>query len=134
MSRSLAQMRARGVTFLALILSDVIGDRLDVIGSGPTVPDASRFSDAIAVVKKYDLLRVAPTRVVEHPLLGKQARTAETPKGEMPLNVRYVVVGSNRLADLFRTNTAGCGSSVRLSYFPSSVTPTICIRVPSRIL
>jgi glycerate 2-kinase len=90
--------RAGDATVLALILSDVIGDRLDVIGSGPTVPDASRFSDAVAVVKKYDLLRIAPTRVVEHLLLGEQARIAETPKGEMPSNIHNLVVGSNRLA------------------------------------
>jgi glycerate 2-kinase len=90
--------RAGDATVLALILSDVIGDRLDVIGSGPTVPDASHFSDAIAVIKKYGLLQVAPTRAIERLLLGEEGRIAETPKEEMSSNVHNVVVGSNRLA------------------------------------
>ena len=42
-------------TLIALILSDVVGDRLDVIASGPTVPDASRFADCLAVVERYGL-------------------------------------------------------------------------------
>jgi glycerate-2-kinase len=44
---------------VSLILSDVIGDRLDVIASGPTAPDKTTFNDAISVLEKYDLMENA---------------------------------------------------------------------------
>src|SRR5581483_3893556 len=46
---------ASSATMVNLILSDVVGDRLDVIASGPTVPDPTRFSDAIEILKRYRL-------------------------------------------------------------------------------
>ena len=81
---------------LALVLSDVIGDDLDVIGSGPTVPDRSTFADAKAVFEKYGILRNAPTGVRQR--IGSGA--AETPKpGDRIFDsVQNVIVGNNRLA------------------------------------
>jgi hydroxypyruvate reductase len=81
---------------LTLILSDVIGDNLDVIGSGPTVPDSSTFADARAVLDKYGLWDQAPEAVAEH----LRAAVGETPKPGDPVfqRVRNVIVGSNRLA------------------------------------
>jgi hydroxypyruvate reductase len=81
---------------LTLILSDVIGDKLDVIGSGPTVPDASTFADARAVLDKYDLWDQVPGSVAKH--LGDAAQ--ETPKPGDPVfsSVHNLIVGSNRLA------------------------------------
>jgi hydroxypyruvate reductase len=81
---------------LTLILSDVIGDNLDVIGSGPTVPDTSTFADARAVLDKYELWGHAPAAVAEH----LRAAVEETPKPGDPVfqHVRNVIVGSNRLA------------------------------------
>jgi glycerate 2-kinase len=72
---------------LALLLSDVIGDDLDVIGSGPTVGDRSTVADAKAVLTKYG---IAETSVEFH----------ETPKpGDARLaNVQNLIIGSNRLA------------------------------------
>jgi glycerate 2-kinase len=74
-------------TVLALILSDVIGDDLDVIGSGPTVPDRSTIFDARSVLKKFHM------RVPNDAL-------RETPKpGDLELGgIQNVIVGSNRLA------------------------------------
>ncbi len=69
----------------SLILSDVIGERLDVIGSGPTAPDHSTLADAKAILEKY----------------GIRAKLAgETPKPGDPVfrNVRNILVGNNRLA------------------------------------
>ena len=65
---------------LTLILSDVIGDRLDVIASGPTAADDSTYADALAVVDKYDLRAQLPPRVLEHLLQGLAGNVAETAK------------------------------------------------------
>jgi glycerate 2-kinase len=83
-------------TVLALILSDVIGDDLDVIGSGPTVPDRSTFGEAKAVFEKYEIWNKAPARVRQR--IGSDG--AETPKpGERIFDrVQNVIVGNNRLA------------------------------------
>jgi glycerate 2-kinase len=79
---------------LSLILSDVVGDDLDVIGSGPTAPDSSTFEDAFAVLEKYGLRDRVPARVRER--LRNGAR--ETPKSADPLfeNVENIIVGSNQ--------------------------------------
>jgi hydroxypyruvate reductase len=81
---------------LTLVLSDVVGDDLSVIGSGPTWPDASAFADARAVLRKYGIEAKAPAAVVEH---LRQARQ-ETPKPGDPAFARTetVIVGSNALA------------------------------------
>jgi len=80
----------------SLLLSDVIGDDLDVIGSGPTAPDASTFGDAIAILEKYGIAKKVPDSVRER-LKGAHQ---ETPKPGSVLfdRVRNTVVGSNRLA------------------------------------
>jgi glycerate 2-kinase len=79
---------------LSLILSDVVGDDLDVIGSGPTAPDASTFKDAFAVLEKYELRDRVPARVRERMKNGAR----ETPKAADPLfeNVENIIVGSNQ--------------------------------------
>jgi hydroxypyruvate reductase len=87
-------------TTISLVLSDVIGDRLDVIGSGPTVPDSSTFSDAFAVIQKYKLTRRIPKAVRRRLEAGAAGKAPETPKPGDPLfrNVHNVVIGSNRLS------------------------------------
>jgi hydroxypyruvate reductase len=85
---------------LSLLLSDVIGDDLDVIGSGPTAPDASTFALARAVFEKYGIFERVPASVRERIEHGCHGRIPETPKqGEAIFTrVRNVVIGSNRLA------------------------------------
>ena len=80
-----------------LILSDVIGDRLDVIASGPTVPDASTFADAIAVIDRYGLRKAVPARVIDYLQRGAAGQEAETLKeGDACFrSVRNVIIGSN---------------------------------------
>ncbi len=87
-------------TVVALLLSDVIGDAPDVIGSGPTAPDLSTFADALAVLSKFDLLRRVPREVRERLEAGVRGEIAETPKpGDAVFeSVHNVIVGSNRLA------------------------------------
>lgn len=87
-------------TLIALILSDVVGDRLDVIASGPTVPDASRFADCLAVVERYGLAARLPAAVRRILQEGAAGRRPETPKPGDPIfaRVQNVLVGHNRLA------------------------------------
>lgn len=72
---------AHPATLITLILSDVIGDRLDVIASGPTVPDRTTFKDAIRVLRKYGLEDKIPGRVEKILKDGLEGKLKETPKG-----------------------------------------------------
>ena len=87
-------------TVVALMLSDVIGDPLDVIASGPTVPDTSTYKTCAEIFSKYDLTDALPASVAERLRLGLSGEVADTPKpGEEALSrVQNVVVGSNGLA------------------------------------
>ena len=85
---------------LSLLLSDVIGDYLDVIGSGPSAPDASTFASARAILEKYGILERVPAAVRERIEKGASGAIPETPKqgDRIFTRVRNVVIGSNRLA------------------------------------
>jgi len=85
-------------TVVSLILSDVIGDRLDVIASGPTVPDESTFRDCIEIIEKYDLVNRLPQRVAEFLKQGIAGAVPETPKKGDPVfsKVQNLIVGNNR--------------------------------------
>ncbi len=91
---------AQPATVLSLLLSDVIGDSLDVIGSGPTAPDRSTFADAVAILEKYGLWRRAPEPVQARLRAGVRSEIPETPKEGDPAfdRVQNLIVGSNRLA------------------------------------
>jgi hydroxypyruvate reductase len=84
----------------SLLLSDVIGDDLDVIGSGPTAPDASTFAGALAILDRFSLRARVPAAVRERLEQGARGEVAETPKpGDAVFRaVRNVLVGNSRLA------------------------------------
>ena len=83
-----------------LLVSDVIGDAIDVIGSGPTVPDPSTFLDAARVLDRYGIRNRLPAAVRARIELGVAGAIDETPKPDDPLfaRVRNTVIGDNRLA------------------------------------
>jgi glycerate-2-kinase len=85
---------------LSLILSDVVGDPLDVIASGPTSPDQTTFRDALAVVQRYDLTQRIPERAMNILKRGAAGDIPETPKDGNPAfaRVENIIVGGNRLA------------------------------------
>jgi glycerate 2-kinase len=87
-------------TAIGLILSDVIGDRLEGIASGPTVPDTSTFSDCLKIVERYQLQGKLPPVVRAFLEQGARGGIEETPKAADPVfeKVQNVLVGSNRLA------------------------------------
>jgi len=87
-------------TMVTLILSDVIGDDLDSIASGPTVPDRSTFGDCLDVLDRYSIRNTIPASVLEYLKKGVQGEHEETPKAEDPVfqRTQNVIVASNRLA------------------------------------
>ena len=91
---------ASPATVEALLLSDVIGDNLDVIGSGPTAPDASTYADVVRILEKYGIAGKVPASVHERIEQGLLGEVSETPKpgDEVFRHVCNSIVGSNRLA------------------------------------
>lgn len=85
---------------VSLILSDVIGDRLDVIASGPTAPDPTTYGDALDVLSRYQLSDEVPPPVMALLRRGFRGEIPETPKaGSLILGgVENLIVGSNRQA------------------------------------
>lgn len=87
-------------TIITLVLSDVDGDPLDRIASGPTAPDPSTFQDAWKVIERYDIVEKIPKSIVRHLKVGLNGVIADTPKPGNPMFacVNNVIVGSNRQA------------------------------------
>jgi glycerate 2-kinase len=105
--KHLSQIKGGGLTRLAqparvisLIVSDVLGNPLDVIASGPTVPDTSTFADAWELIERYDLVGDLPPPVAQRLQEGVAGRVPETPKPGDPIfaQTQNVIVASNALA------------------------------------
>jgi len=83
-----------GRALFSLIISDVVGDPLDVIASGPTAADPTTFVDALAVCERYHLLERLSPAVQAHLRRGAEGSIAETPK-HLPANITNQVIGNN---------------------------------------
>jgi len=95
-----------------LILSDVVGDDLDIIASGPTVADSGTFSDAMAIVDRYNINHQLPETVVNYLARGVAGAIPESPGQAARCfeNARHVIVGSNRqCVDAARREAAARG-------------------------
>ncbi|MDW8328194.1 MAG: glycerate kinase [Anaerolineales bacterium] len=106
---------AQPASVIALILSDVVGDPLEVIASGPTVPDSTTFADVWAMLARYRLTEQLPSAIAAHLQAGLAGTLPETPKPGDPLfeRVTNVLVGSNRQAA-----QAALREAERLGYRP----------------
>jgi glycerate-2-kinase len=84
----------------AFILSDVLGDDLSAIASGPTVPDPSTFSEAIDVFISKNIWNKIPANVQQYLEQGKLGQAPETPKpGDSAFkNTSYTIIGSNSIS------------------------------------
>jgi hydroxypyruvate reductase len=84
----------------ALVLSDVVGDDLSTIASGPTVADPTSYADALAALERREVLQQVPETVRRHLEGGAAGQRAETLKpGDKALRrTRTRVIGSNRLS------------------------------------
>lgn len=87
-------------TLISLILSDVPGDQLDVIASGPTTPDPTTFNQAMAVLEKFNLIKFVSVGVLKYLYQGETGLVSETPKPGDPVFERThnILIGTNRLA------------------------------------
>jgi hydroxypyruvate reductase len=92
--------RAKGARVISLILSDVIGSPLDIIASGPTVPDSGSFAEALEVVRRYNIIEELPQAVWNHLLAGEAGKLPDTPKAGDPIfaRVQNLVIADNILA------------------------------------
>lgn len=101
-----------GRRLVSFIISDVVGDPLDVIASGPTAPDPTTFADAKAILARYGLWAKLPASVAKHIDAGCAGSIPDTPK-TLPDHIRNVVIGSNALAlDAARTKAESLGYRV----------------------
>lgn len=116
-------------TLVTLILSDVIGDDLDVIASGPTVPDGSTFSDCIKIIEKYCIQDKIPQNVMEYLRRGVCGMEPETPKsGNRIFEKTYnLIIGSSILSLSASKNEAASSgyNSLILSSFVEGETRDI---------
>jgi glycerate 2-kinase len=87
-------------TFITIYLSDVIGDPADIIASGPTVPDNSTFSDALEIIRKYDLAGQIPSGIMTCLNQGINGFRPETPKPGDPVfsNSDSIMAGNIKTA------------------------------------
>lgn len=84
-------------TLITLILSDVVGDDLDVIASGPTVPDSSFFKDCKDILLKYNIFDNIPKNILNHIESGVSGQIDETPKplGSVFNRTQNLIIGNN---------------------------------------
>ena len=100
-----------------LILSDVVGNPLDVIASGPSVPDPTTFADALDVLDRYGLRSRVPEAIVEHLQAGQAATIDETPKTPYARQVVFIVGDGATAAD-------GAAAAARQAGLPAIVATT----------
>ena len=100
-----------------LILSDVVGSPLDVIASGPSVPDPTTYLDALAVLDRYDLRQRVPSAVIDHLETGREAGIDETPKTPYARQV-VTVIGDGAAA------AAGAATAARRAGMPVAIATT----------
>ncbi|MBW2238595.1 MAG: glycerate kinase [Deltaproteobacteria bacterium] len=84
-------------TIISLILSDVVGDDLDIIASGPTVPDSSSFADCMEILERYHIKDKIPESILNHIESGISGKTPETPKADDPAfkRTQNLIIASN---------------------------------------
>ena len=94
--------RATNAKIVSLILSDVIGNPLEAIASGPTIPDPTTSEDALAILKKYDLEKKTPKAITNFldskSSLHSQGVLFEYEQQALRLHIQHIIIGDNKLA------------------------------------
>jgi hydroxypyruvate reductase len=105
-----------------LVLSDVIGNPLDAIASGPAAPDPTTYADALAVLNRYAIEPKMPASALAHLRRGAAGEIPETPKPDDPVfgRVQTVIIGSNEHAA-----RAAAAAARRRGYRPVLLTTSL---------
>jgi len=105
-----------------LILSDVMGDKVDAIASGISTPDPTTFNDALSILRKYGIEDRLPRTVRDRLHRGAQGGIPETPKKDCPAfdNTVNIILGNNALACAAADRTAR-----RLGYHARTISTTL---------
>jgi hydroxypyruvate reductase len=113
---------AMPASVVSLIVSDVVGDNLDVIGSGPTAPDASSFTQCLEIAERFGIRDRLPDPVLRRLTDGAAGMIPETPKADDPIfaRVRNVLIATNKQALDTAAETAK-----KLGYAPRILTTTL---------
>jgi glycerate 2-kinase len=114
--------RLQPASVQALVLSDVIGDHLDMIASGPTVPDPTTFQDALEILDRYNIKSAVPMTILRYLEDGKKGGEPETLKpGNWPAGrVGHHLVGTN-----YSAADAARRQAKKLGYRAEIVTTTL---------
>lgn len=91
--RLVSNCKAKGIV---LVLSDVLSNDIQAIGSAPLYFDSSSFEDSIKYLEEYDLLERIPLNVKEYLLQGKDKKIEDTPKKENE-NIKHFLIASNEI-------------------------------------
>ena len=108
-------VKASPAALVTLIISDVVGNRLDVIASGPTTGDPSTFSDCVTIIERYHIQDQIPVSVLKHLKNGVAGAFPDTPAPDHPAfkTVLNVIAASNREA-----LAAACEKACEYGYNP----------------
>jgi hydroxypyruvate reductase len=104
---------------LSLIVSDVVGDDLAVIGSGPTAPDASTFAQCLEITERFGIKNQLPGPVLQRLVNGAAGLVAETPKADSPIFAR---VQNELIATNAQALDTAAGAAAKLGYVPRILT------------
>jgi hydroxypyruvate reductase/glycerate 2-kinase len=102
----------RGRELRSLIISDVVGDPLDVIASGPTAPDPTTFADALTVLARFDLTRRVPAGTLAHLECGARGELPETLKSPLPRVRNEILANAATAHRAAMAHTTGLGYAV----------------------
>lgn len=103
----------------SIILSDVIGDRLDMISSGPTVPDPTTFGDALSILTHYNLINETPKEIFDYLEMGLNGSVPETLK---PGQLAEGRVGHHLIGGNFHAAEAALKHALHLGYHAAIIT------------
>ena len=106
---------AQPATLISLIVSDVVGDPLDAIASGPTAPDPTTFGDCLRVLQRYQLVGRVPASVRRHLEAGAAGRRPETPKPGDPM---FAKVSNLVIANIDQAVRAAALEAAELGFEP----------------
>ncbi len=111
-----------GARILSLIISDIVGNPIESIASGPTSPDPTTFRDALQILTEYGILQKVPTRAAIRLKQGILGRIPETPKPRDPMfeKVTNFILGDNSVACSAAIDKLNMNDKIRTYYLGSA--------------